>query len=141
MNSKLVRQFEKARLKAEEITKNNLGLKKLVNDVKECARKRAKYARTIKMERLFAYVKAFSRIIEKYLTREYKKLPWGALVSIVGSLIYFLNPFDLIPDFIVGIGLLDDLTVILWVVKNIKEDLDNFLMWEANQRSEEAYLR
>ena len=35
-----------------------------------------------------------------------------------------LSPIDLIPDFIPVSGLLDDLTVVLWVYQTLKDEID-----------------
>lgn len=42
--------------------------------------------------------------------------PNRAKALLFGSLIYFVAPFDATPDFIVGLGLLDDATVIATVL-------------------------
>lgn len=44
---------------------------------------------------------------------------------IVFALLYLVNPFDLIPDFLIT-GFLDDFTVIGYVVKEIKEDIERY---------------
>ncbi len=38
--------------------------------------------------------------------------PRGARLTLVAALAYFVAPFDLIPDFILGIGFLDDASVL-----------------------------
>jgi uncharacterized membrane protein YkvA (DUF1232 family) len=35
-------------------------------------------------------------------------------------------PFDFIPDFLPFIGFADDLAIVVWVGKAIKEELDEF---------------
>ena len=49
----------------------------------------------------------------------------------VGAVVYFVSLIDLIPDFIVGVGLVDDVAVIGWVLKSIKKDLEEFREWET----------
>lgn len=39
---------------------------------------------------------------------------------IVGALLYFINPFDLVADALIGIGLLDDVGVLAIVVRHLK---------------------
>lgn len=37
----------------------------------------------------------------------------------------------MIPDVIPGVGFLDDATVIAWVIKSVRDELDAFREWEA----------
>lgn len=46
-----------------------------------------------------------------------KSVPWYRKSVVIGALIYFISPIDAIPDFAPLIGYLDDLGVILAVVK------------------------
>jgi uncharacterized membrane protein YkvA (DUF1232 family) len=46
---------------------------------------------------------------------------------------YFLSPLDAIPDWIPGIGMLDDIAVLAWVMKSLEAELDAFRAWRARQ--------
>jgi uncharacterized membrane protein YkvA (DUF1232 family) len=52
---------------------------------------------------------------------------------IVASIVYFVMPVDLLPDFILGIGFLDDAGLIAWTVKTISSDIEKFIEWEESQ--------
>ena len=54
------------------------------------------------------------------------------MVLVISAIIYFVMPTDLIPDILPG-GFIADVTVIGFVIKQIKADLDNFLAWEVEQ--------
>jgi uncharacterized membrane protein YkvA (DUF1232 family) len=43
--------------------------------------------------------------------------PTNAKVAVLGMLIYLLSPIDLIPDFIPGLGQLDDVVVVALVLR------------------------
>jgi len=60
----------------------------------------------------------------------YPVVPWRTIILGVAALIYFVDPFDLVPDFIPVVGYLDDATVIAFVIESIRRDLDKFLAWE-----------
>ncbi len=45
-----------------------------------------------------------------------KETPLRAKAIIIFAILYLLSPFDLIPDWITGLGLLDDLTIVSLLV-------------------------
>ena len=59
----------------------------------------------------------------------YPKVPWFTVASIVLALLYVLNPLDLIPDFIPGIGYIDDMAVMSIALGWIETDLHKYLDW------------
>ncbi|MCE5305926.1 MAG: YkvA family protein [Chloroherpetonaceae bacterium] len=69
-------------------------------------------------------------LIEKVLLLYYvfkdSDTPQNVKLAIVGGLSYFILPFDAIPDFFTGLGLSDDLSIIMAVfvlaTKNIKPE-------------------
>ena len=50
-------------------------------------------------------------------------LPWKTAAAITAALLYFVNPFDIVPDFIPVIGYLDDAVVIGACLRLIQSDL------------------
>ena len=62
--------------------------------------------------------------------REYKISP-KKLTLIAAGLIYFVLPTDLTPDFIPGLGYLDDAMVLSALWKLVSEEVENYL---ANHR-------
>jgi uncharacterized membrane protein YkvA (DUF1232 family) len=81
-------------------------------------------------------LRILGRLIVAYAQGRYRIIPLKALLTVVAALLYFLNPFDLVPDAILGIGLMDDLAVLTWVYKNTKLELNNFIHWEKQQHIE-----
>jgi len=61
------------------------------------------------------------------------KIPISTLLAAIGGVIYFLNPLDAIPDFIIGAGLIDDATVALLVLKKLKSDVESYRIWSGTQ--------
>ena len=61
---------------------------------------------------------------------EYRKIPTRSIVTIIASIIYFVSPIDLVPDFLIGLGIVDDAAVIGFVLKQISVDLDSFRIWK-----------
>jgi len=51
----------------------------------------------------------------------------------VFGLIYVLNPFDIIPDVLPILGVVDDATVIGAVLMLVERDLKKYRSWKENQ--------
>jgi len=47
-------------------------------------------------------------------------------LMIAGALAYVVFPIDIIPDFILGVGFLDDAFVLGFVVKQLTEEIDRY---------------
>ena len=60
----------------------------------------------------------------------YKEVPWKTIAAISGAILYFANPMDLVPDFIPGLGFLDDASVIGFALKLVDEDLKKYQVWK-----------
>tara|TARA_R110000751_G_scaffold4227_6_gene20656 strand:+ start:254020 stop:254457 length:438 start_codon:yes stop_codon:yes gene_type:complete len=63
----------------------------------------------------------------------YPHVPWFTIATIVLALLYVLNPFDIIPDFIPGIGFIDDVSVLAIGVGWIETDLHKYLDWKIKE--------
>lgn len=46
-------------------------------------------------------------------------------------------PLDLIPDFLIGLGFGDDAAVLVFVFKQISNDLEDYKIWKAEQNQME----
>lgn len=75
--------------------------------------------------------RALIRLVVAYARGLYRQIPIDKLVIVVGGLIYVVSPIDVIPDTIPFAGILDDATVIAWVIKMVMDELDAFREWEA----------
>lgn len=75
-------------------------------------------------------VKSLLRLLKAALTGRYKTVPWSSVMMALAAVIYFVNPLDIVPDFIIGAGMLDDLTVLAFVLNALKGDLSTFRDWE-----------
>lgn len=51
-----------------------------------------------------------------------------SVIYLLAALVYFVNPFDLVPDFILGIGYIDDASVLAFVANKLRMELERFKM-------------
>ena len=89
--------------------------------------------RNLRAEHLVSKVSVLGRIMGAYARGEYKTIPWKTLITVLAGLLYFINPIDLIPDVVVGIGFTDDFTVLVWVYGTAEKEIDRFLEWEKER--------
>ena len=77
----------------------------------------------------------FGRLSKAYALGQYRNIPWKTLLIIVAAILYFVNPFDLLPDLIPIAGFTDDFGVLLWAYSAVNKEIDKFLAWEQSQIS------
>ena len=83
---------------------------------------------------LLEHVQLFLRMIKKSFSGEYSSFSNKTLLSLVFGLLYFVTPMDVVPDFIPLLGFSDDLSIIYFILKNFKSDIEAFKVWEFNQQ-------
>lgn len=81
-------------------------------------------------------LRTMMRLLLRWVDRSYRQVSWTPLLFIVGALIYFVAPVDVIPDTLGALGFVDDVTVITTVVERIRNELNQFRTWERNRLTE-----
>lgn len=71
---------------------------------------------------------------------EYRQISSQALLMVVAALLYFIAPLDAIPDWLVGVGFVDDLAVLAWVMRTWHGELEAFRAWRDRQSPERIAL-
>lgn len=71
------------------------------------------------------------RMLIAFYKGDYRSISKATIFKIVIALVYLVSVIDFIPDFIFGIGLLDDAAVIVWIMDAIHEELLRFEKWES----------
>lgn len=72
-------------------------------------------------------------LIKAYSTGEYREISAGSILTVIGAILYFVSPMDLIPDFLAGLGFFDDAAVLGYTVKKINRELEQFSHWKQSQ--------
>jgi len=86
--------------------------------------------------RLFKNFNLLVSLIKDYWTGKYRKIPFKSVTAVILALLYVINPFDLIPDYILGFGQIDDALIFLFCLYYIEKDLHRYMEWKIdNKRS------
>lgn len=70
------------------------------------------------------------RMLNAWMKREYTNVSPKAILAMLAAVIYFVNPFDLISDYLPVVGLMDDITLITYVVTTFNKEIERFMVWE-----------
>ncbi|MCE4048513.1 MULTISPECIES: YkvA family protein [Bacillaceae] len=73
-------------------------------------------------------------LVKAYQNGTYRQINKKSMVLIVAGLLYFLSPLDIIPDFIFGIGIVDDALVLKYVLSAVNQELIAFEKWKKNSQ-------
>ena len=76
-------------------------------------------------------------LVKAFIQKKYLEIPIGSVIAIVGALIYFLSPVDLIPDLLPAIGLADDAAVLTLAFKLVHDDVVEFKSWRGKNQPKE----
>ena len=119
--------FRRAAIDAETLAKDPKRLRRLIEDAvgKIAIIPRGPFADT------WPYLMAMIRLIRDYHRAEYRDISETNLQIIIAAILYFVSPFDVIPDWVPVLGHIDDAFVISLALKSVRMDLDTFMAWET----------
>lgn len=72
-------------------------------------------------------------LVKAYTKGEYRNVSKKNILAFTGAILYFISPLDLVPDYIVGLGIIDDAAVIGFTFKKILGELDEFKKWKTSK--------
>lgn len=75
----------------------------------------------------------FFGMVRDYASRKYTEVPIRTIAAIVGALLYFISPIDLIPDFIPILGFTDDAAVLALCLKMCRDDVLEYRKWKSGR--------
>ena len=86
------------------------------------------------LSRLFEDIKLLFLLVRDYWNGVYRNVSiWSILVFTIG-IIYTLSPIDIIPDFNLGIGQIDDAAVLLLCLYFLEKDLYKYREWRIENK-------
>jgi uncharacterized membrane protein YkvA (DUF1232 family) len=84
-----------------------------------------------KLKQFFEQAKLMLSLVKDFAAGRYRETPYWAIAAVALALLYVLNPADLFPDVIPGLGYLDDAAVIAFCLKLVEQDLEKYKQWLA----------
>jgi uncharacterized membrane protein YkvA (DUF1232 family) len=119
--------FRRAAIDAEACVRDSARLRRLVEDAvgKISIIPRGPFADT------WPYLMGMIRLIRDYQRAEYRDISEPNLQVIIAAILYFVSPFDVIPDWVPVLGHIDDAFVVSLALKSVRMDLDTFMAWET----------
>lgn len=75
------------------------------------------------------------RLIKAYATGEYRDVAAKSMATVVGVLVYFVSPLDLIPDVLPILGIADDVALVVWMFNVLEKEMSKFSDWEKKTKT------
>ena len=80
--------------------------------------------------RLFHDLKLLVPLIRDYWKGRYRNLSAKSMIIFVIALAYIISPIDLIPDYIIGLGQIDDAFILGLALYFLEKDLRKYKEWK-----------
>ena len=85
------------------------------------------------LARLFQDFRLLIPLINDYWKGKYRNVSAKSIVIFVVALAYIISPIDLIPDYIIGLGQIDDVAILGLSLYFLEKDLLKYKEWKDGQ--------
>ena len=82
--------------------------------------------------RLISDFKLLFSLIKDYWKGVYRDVSIWSILAFSAVIIYIISPIDIIPDFILGFGQIDDAAVLLLCLYFLEKDLYKYKEWKVS---------
>jgi uncharacterized membrane protein YkvA (DUF1232 family) len=82
------------------------------------------------LARLFQDLRLLMPLIKDYWKGKYRSVSVKSLAIFIITLAYIISPIDLIPDYIIGLGQVDDAAVLGLALYFLEKELRNYKEWK-----------
>ena len=82
------------------------------------------------LARLFQNFRLLVPLIKDYWKGNYQDVSIKSIVIFVVALFYIINPMDLIPDYLIGLGQIDDVAILGLSLYFLEKELRKYKEWK-----------
>ena len=86
------------------------------------------------LARLFQDLKLLIPLIKDFWKGNYRDVTVKSIIIFTVALAYIISPLDLIPDYIIGLGQIDDAAILGLSLYFLEKDLMKYKEWKDNGR-------
>ena len=69
-------------------------------------------------------------MLRAYIKKQYTDVSLSTILLGIAGLIYVVNPMDVVPEYILGVGLLDDAAILGILLQAMHMDLNKYKKWQ-----------
>lgn len=132
-----IEKFQKHEIVLQELEKNKPEAEKMLQDKYETEhflRRLENKLSLIPIAEKFLYdAPIMMSLVRDYINETYTSIPIDSVVTIVSALMYISLPVDIIPDFIMDLGYIDDVAVLRAGDSLVKDDFLKYRQWKEGQ--------
>ena len=82
------------------------------------------------LARLFQDLKLLLPLIKDYWRGTYRQVSIKSILIFAAGLAYIISPIDLIPDYIIGLGQIDDAVILGFALYFLEKELRKYREWK-----------
>ncbi len=119
--------FGKSKEEAEETVENEEKSEQIIDEAAEKAEKEKE-----SLKGIWTRLQLLLSLLKDYFSGEYTHISKGHIVIMLAGIIYFILPVDFAPDFIPGIGYVDDAFVLSVIARQLLSVIEEYETWKDN---------
>jgi uncharacterized membrane protein YkvA (DUF1232 family) len=123
-------RFEEFQQRAQQLMSEPSRVKSLVAR----ANKKLVRASSGRLSDMVDQLRLVIALIRAWLAGDYRQVSNKTVGILMAALLYFVVPFDVIPDFLFGWGLLDDAAVLGYVFSQLHSEIEAFKVWQEQDK-------
>jgi len=129
MNNNIKKELvEEIQIRSESI--GNDQINEIIKEEKRVNRKSSKVDSN-RFSKFIKQMKLAMGLIKDFRNKRYTDIPWRSIAFITAAVLYFMNPFDVVPDMLPVFGFGDDAMLFAALFKSIQTDLEKYGEWKG----------